>query len=151
MSDTDIEFRPIETADLPALRRWFGDNELARRLSFPDDIWFAHVTRGADASCWVAAAAGTPIARFQLETAAGGTAYIDIGLRPDLRGQGLGRRLLEAFLAGPARFHARVAAFIEPDHHASLRCFSACGFRLSSEVDADGMIRADWTAKGEAA
>lgn len=129
---------------MPLLRRWFDDSELARRLSFPDDAWCAYVMCGGEASCWVAVNGGDPVARFQLGARPGEPAFIDIGLRPDLRGQGLGPHWLRAFLDGPARGHDHIIGFIEPDNRASLRCFAACGFTFAEDVDADGMIRAEW-------
>jgi hypothetical protein len=46
-----VRFRLLNETDLPILRSWFEDAELSRRLSFPTDDLFAHVTSPA-ASCW---------------------------------------------------------------------------------------------------
>ena len=49
-----ITFRLLDAADLEFYRSWFNDAELARRLSYPTDDWFAYVAATDASRCWVA-------------------------------------------------------------------------------------------------
>lgn len=137
-----IVFRPLASDDLPELRTWFKDSELSRRLSFPTDDWFAYVTAGADARCWVALDAGKLIAIMQVDREDSERGYIDLAVRPHLRGQGIGTAVLTAFLSGPGGVYGILEGRIEPDNAASLACCRRCGFEILPELDADGLLPA---------
>lgn len=136
-----ITFRPFTRRDLSALRAWFVDAELARRLSFPTDAWFAHVAASPAARCWAAVEAGMMIATVQVDRDGEGPGYLDLAVRPDRRGQGLGTAMLAAFLAGPGRDYPVLEGRIAPDNAASLACCRRCGFTLLAERDEDGFVR----------
>ncbi|GGA86671.1 hypothetical protein GCM10011491_12890 [Brucella endophytica] len=137
-----ITFRPFESDDLPEFRAWFADAELSRRLSFPDDEWFAYVTAGAAARCWVVLEAGRTIAQVQVDREDSVRGYLDFALRPDLRGRGTGAAVLSAFLSGPGRDYAALEAHIEPDNAASIACCRRCSFTILPEPDAEGFVQA---------
>ncbi|MBT9372620.1 GNAT family N-acetyltransferase [Rhizobium sp. CSW-27] len=134
-----ITFRPLASDDLPELHTWFKDAELSRRLSFPTDDWFAYVTAGADARCWVASDAGELIAMIQVDREDSERGYLDLAVRPQLRGQGIGTAVLKAFLSGPGGIYGILEGRIEPDNAASLACCRRCGFEILPELDADGL------------
>lgn len=137
-----ITFQTLTADDLREVRRWFEDIELSRRLSFPTDEWFAYVTAGDTAHCWLAFAAGQPIAQVQVDRGNAGNGYFDFAVRPDLRGQRVGVAVLSAFLSGPGRAYSVLEGQIEPDNAASLACCLRCGFTILPERDADGFIQA---------
>lgn len=137
-----IIFRPLASDDLPELRTWFEDSELSRRLSFPTDEWFAYVTAGAAARCWVALDAGSIIGLMQVDREDSERGHLDLAVRPDLRGQGIGTAVLAAFLSGPGRAYAILEGRIAPDNAASLACCRRCGFAVLPELDADGLFPA---------
>jgi RimJ/RimL family protein N-acetyltransferase len=139
-----IDFRPLIASDLETLRSWFADAELSRRLSYPTVEWFSYVTGTDAARCWIAVRQSEAIAQLQVDHHPGEPAYLDIAIRPDLRGKGLGRAVLSAFLDGPGKACPVLIGHIEPDNAASLRCFQNCGFSLSDTVDEDGMIKAEF-------
>lgn len=137
-----ILFRPLTGHDLPELRSWFGDRELSRRLSFPTDEWFAYVTAGPNARCWIALDGNNIIATMQVDSDDGERGYLDLAIRPPLRGRGYGTAVLAAFLRGPGRRWAILEGRIEPDNVASLACCRRCGFEILPDRDADGMVQA---------
>lgn len=135
-----IIFRPLARNDLQALRIWFEDAELSRRLSFPTDEWFAYVTAGADASCWVALDAGRIIALMQVDREDSDKGCLDLAVDPSLRGQGFGTAALTAFLSGPGTAYAILEGRIAPDNAASIGTCRRCGFQILTEPDADGLL-----------
>ncbi|WP_068412247.1 GNAT family N-acetyltransferase [Labrenzia sp. OB1] len=137
-----IIFRPLTRDDLPELRTWFEDAELSRRLSFPTDEWFAYVDAGAAALCWMALDAGKMFAVMQVDREDSERGYLDLAVRPDLRGQGFGTAVMRAFLSGPGRAYAILEGRIEPDNVASLAVSRRCGFEILPELDADGLFPA---------
>jgi RimJ/RimL family protein N-acetyltransferase len=139
-----ITFRRIAQKDLATLRSWFADTDLAERLSYPDDTWFAHL-RSDDAACWVASdETGSILAQLQVDRTDASTGDLAFAIRPDLRGKGYGKAVLRAFLARVGRNYVRLAAFIEPDNIASLACVRSCGFEVALSPDEDGMLKATW-------
>lgn len=117
-----IVFRLIFAEDLRELRSWFEDAELSRRLSYPTDEWFAYVTNGGIAQCWIAQDDDEPVAQLQVDHVVGEPAYLDIAVRPNLRGKRLGQSILTEFLNGAGSIYSVVVGHIEPDNLASLRC-----------------------------
>lgn len=43
LAANSASFRPFHRNDLSAYARWFDDEELARRVSFPDQAWLDYV------------------------------------------------------------------------------------------------------------
>lgn len=99
----NVSFRMILPDDLSVLRNWFEDAELSRRLSYPTYEWFAHVTNGTIARCWVASIEDRTVAMLQVDREVGDIGYFDLAVDPALRRRGLGVALLSAFVAGPGR------------------------------------------------
>lgn len=130
-----IVFRPIIASDLGTLRSWFADQELSSRLSYPTAEWFSYVTGTDVAHCWIAEQGNKPIAQLQVDHLPGEPAHLDITVRPNLRGKGLGQSVLSAFLIGPGKVYSILVGHIEPDNFASLQCCQKCGFSLSDTVE----------------
>lgn len=111
-------------------------------MSFPTDEWFAYVTAGAAARCWVALDAGRIVALMQVDREDSELGYLDLAVRPRLRGQGIGAAVLAAFLSGPGQAYTTLEGRIEPDNAASLACCRRCGFEILPTPDADGLLPA---------
>ncbi|GLS32593.1 L-amino acid N-acyltransferase YncA [Mesorhizobium albiziae] len=117
--------RPLTRDDLPEFRAWFEHAELSRRLSFPTDEFY--MTAGDAARCWMVLDAGQVAAEVQVDREDAERGYIDLALRPDLRGQGIGAAVLSAFLSGPGRAYSILEGRIEPDNAAVSHAASAVG------------------------
>jgi len=141
-SPMQITFRPFTRDDLPEFRAWFLDAELSRRLSFPSDQWLAYVTAGDAARCWMALAAGQAVAEVQVDQENSERGYLDLAVRPDLRGRGVGTAVLSAFQSGPGKAYQVLEGRITPDNVASIACCRRCGFTILPELDAEGFIQA---------
>ena len=138
---TQITFRLFEAADLLEFRSWFADAELARRLSYPTDEWFDYV-KGPAVRCWAALdATGQMIAELQIDQDCNRSGYFDIAIKPPLRRQGLGTKVLKAFIDGPGRIYTTLEAAVEPGNIASLACLRRCGFDEHLHPDEDGFMR----------
>ncbi|MFB9950415.1 GNAT family N-acetyltransferase [Rhizobium puerariae] len=134
-------FRTFTDTDLLEYRAWFEDEELNRRLSYPDDIWFRHVRKPENA-CWaVIDDANRLIAVLQVDRKET-TGYLDIALRPDLRRHGLGTAVLGGFLEGPGHAYDVIEGRISPGNAAAHALVRRCGFSILPDPDEDGFIRA---------
>ncbi|UUX48357.1 GNAT family N-acetyltransferase [Nisaea acidiphila] len=137
----ELVFARFEANDLAEYQSWFTDGELSRRLSYPDERWFSYL--GADhVACWaVKSGAGEMIAVVQADREPDGACFFDIALRPQLRGQGLGRKVLDAFISGPARAYRELRATVVPDNQASIAMVRRRGFRQGEAPDEDGFLQ----------
>ena len=140
-----IHFRRLTAADIDELTVWFRDPVLARRVSLPDDTWRTYILsdNGVSKSWAGRDARGRLLCEIQVDRQSPeDPGYINFYIDPALRGQGLAEPILLAFLEeGPGRDYEAMDASIEPDNHASLRCFRACGFVELPEDTEPGMIR----------
>ncbi|MGO7165162.1 N-acetyltransferase family protein, partial [Rhizobium johnstonii] len=110
-------------------------------MSFPTDEWFAYVTTGETARCWVAVHAEQVIGEVQVDRDGDERVYLDLAVRPDLRGRGFGAAVLSAFLSAPGQAYPILEGRIEPDNIASLACCRSCGFTFLPEPDAMERVR----------
>ncbi|MBP1872278.1 RimJ/RimL family protein N-acetyltransferase [Ensifer adhaerens] len=147
-STSEITFRLLTGADLETYRSWFADAELAGFIDYPTDDWFAHVTGSDNAQCWaVVAPDGVMLAEIQVDRDEVGVGHIELAVRPDLRGNGYGKRILFAFLRGPGGIFAELHAHIEISNVASLACFQRCDFVEAAEQDDDEFRLLLWRPK----
>ena len=136
-----VEFRRFTPTDIPLLEGWFEDAELRRRLSPPTGAWVAHVLKDSAARVWIAAQAGLPVGLIQVDGTTDGPGAIALGVAPNLRGKGVGTRVLRAFCeGGPGAVYTVLTGAAEADNTASLICAHRAGFVVSEEFDADGLI-----------
>lgn len=134
-------FRSFADTDLEEYRAWFADEELSRRISYPDDIWFEHV-RNPENACWaILDPTEKLIAVVQVDREET-TGYLDIAIRPDLRRHGLGAAVLRGFVEGPGHAYEIVEGRISPDNEAARALVHRCGFSILPDPDEDGFVRA---------
>lgn len=121
---------------------WLENAELSRRLSFPNDEWFAYATAGTAAYCWVALADDKIIAVTQLDREASEHGHLDPTVRPSLREQGIATAVLTAFCQARGAPMRAWRDTWSQDNAASLACCRRCGFEVLAKPDRDGFRRA---------
>jgi ribosomal protein S18 acetylase RimI-like enzyme len=131
-----LALRPATPDDARRVFDW--RNEPAARAASRNTgelDWAAHKAWFPDAlrtrRMLIAELEGEPVGMVRLDPAGDG-AVVSIALAPERRGQGLGRQLLDAALAGE---DGPLLAEVREDNAASLRIFRDCGF---VEVGRDG-------------
>jgi RimJ/RimL family protein N-acetyltransferase len=137
-----LEFRLIDEEGLSEYESWFTDAELRRRIERPTALWFDYVRQTPGCFGWLIYEDGIVVGQVQLDSYADQTATLGLVVKPQLRGQGYGKRILRALLEREEVAQLlRLEATIEPDNTASLRCFESAGFRQQgTEPDAEGFL-----------
>ena len=146
----DLAFAALDELGLRTIESWFADTELGRRYNCPTLSWLEHVRSEPGVHAWSVHESGKPVGLLQLHTEPGRMGYVGLVVRPDLRNQGYGRRILRALLAREeARGLERIVAKSESDNLGSHRCASAAGFvQQSHEPDEEGFLTFVYTVAG---
>lgn len=135
-----VAVRPATMEDADLLLAWAND-PVTRAAGFHTAAisrdehlaWLARRLATADCRLYIGVRAGRPVGQVRVDRdEPTGTAEVSIAVAPEARGQGVGRRLLDAALAaaradaqlGVGTFRARV----RPDNAASLALFRGAGF-----------------------
>src|SRR5581483_11773387 len=138
----DLTFTPFDMTAYQTYRSWFIDPELRRRISEPDDVWFAAISTMPATSAWLVYEGETAIGQLQMDTEqhSASIAYV---VNPEMRGKGYGKRLLRFFLARPETQRIPlIEAFVELDNSASIHVLRSVGFiQQGEEPDEDGCLR----------
>lgn len=125
-----MEFRLIDEEGLAEYETWWTDAELRRRIERPTRVWFDYVRQTPGCFAWLIYEDGSLVGQVQLEPYLEQIASFGLVVKPELRGQGYGKRILRALLERDEMApYARLEVTIEPDNTASLRCFESAGFR----------------------
>lgn len=140
-----LSFSLANEIDLQELQRWHEDPELSKWYGGPERIretW--QLTRkDPRRTLWIARNASGSVGYVDFEEhPEERLAWIGIAMAPSLRGQGLGKRIVQEFLRLPmARRYPEIWAGIEHDNSASKRCFEGAGFTTTmTEPDAEGIL-----------
>jgi aminoglycoside 6'-N-acetyltransferase len=167
-----IEFEPLRKEDLPLVREWLGREHVRRwwRDSIQESVdEYERAIEGLDPTDhYLIVLDGRPIGMIETYVVAdhpeweeivqvgAGVAGVDLLIgEVDLVGQGLGPRILQAFVPGVVfaapEVHACVAA-VEEANRRSWRAFEKTGFRHVRDVEEDGLphrlMRLDRPARG---
>ncbi|WP_310326920.1 GNAT family N-acetyltransferase [Aminobacter aminovorans] len=138
-----ISYRPFRRDDLAAYAAWFDDAEVARRVDFPNADWVAYVMDPASPAHAVVAtrsANDIPLAVLQYDEEPDDGISLLIAIHPALRGQGLGKHVLSAFVAHVRGRYTHVDGHIEDDNFASIACVESCGFVRQTAEPEDGFL-----------
>ncbi len=156
-----VRFRPAEARDCRRVWQWANEPH-TRRNSFHSEpipwpthqAWFNRILRHRSSRLWIAHAPdGNPIGQLRFESARRGEYVLSVGLAPAWRGQGYGRRVIEAGVAELFRSdHCRgVHAYCKPSNPAANRSFAAAGFVNLGVATVSGQPAIHWLALPPAA
>jgi RimJ/RimL family protein N-acetyltransferase len=123
-----MEFIKVDKDNVSVYAAWFEDAELHKRLCPPNEMWLTHVT-SSSGQAWLCYDKGQAIAQIQLDTNDDKTGSVDLAVKPKLRGQGIGTKVLKTFLDSALAAHLNcIEARIEEDNLASQKVFIKAGF-----------------------
>ncbi|WP_201363025.1 GNAT family N-acetyltransferase [Dictyobacter formicarum] len=145
---SDLVFIPLDAEEHSRYQDWFHDPDLARRINYPDTVWFDYVSTSPHVYTWMIYADVGPVGVIQFEKDHTRASF-SIAVNPRLRGQGYGKRIMRAFLARPeVQAVACVHAGVEYDNQPSMRCLQSAGFTMLSPVpDEHGFIEFVYNVK----
>lgn len=137
-----MEFKPVDNAAFLLLQDWFKGPTLRRWYCPPTAAWFEYVINDPNVYCWLAYENDSPIGLIQLDVA-NDTGSIGYLVKPELRRQGIGKRMISEFLRcdqiPPIK---RVVAEVEEENVASVRCAIAAGFGKDCDPPSEkGFVR----------
>lgn len=140
-----LSFGLLERNDVTELMLWYRDTELANRYGghdWPQKLW-PILLQEKNRQCWMVRMNNEQVGFVDFEmNPMENLAWIGLVIKPELRNKGLGKRILQEFLAqSSVRSFSEIRAGIEPDNIASVRCFTALGFKpLHEKPDEEGII-----------
>lgn len=150
-----MRLRAAEPDDARRVWEWAND-PATRQASFASDridwddhlIWFEH-TLADEHRVLLIACDPSPIGMVRFDRQ-DDHATISVNLAPDCRGRGRGREVIEAATAWfQERWPAEVIARIKPTNRASIRAFSAAGYRLRDDTDDAAQVVYVWSPSVE--
>jgi len=124
LKDPALQLRPMDESDVDTVTEV---EHLA--YEFP---WTAAVFRDClrvGYCCWIAALGDELVGHAVMSVAVGESHILNVCVRPDMQGQGLGRKLMYR-LMGLARAHQADTAYLEvrPSNRAALGLYASLGF-----------------------
>jgi len=135
----EIDIRLAGTADFPIVRELYVASILEGRVrendtgADIDDLVKGYFSDEGASGFWVACYHGTVIGMIGVQRTRENTAEMRrLGVRPDYRRRGVGRRLLEHALDFcQQRGYLKIVLDVRIERNPAISLFDACGFRLS--------------------
>ncbi len=141
-----MTLRKLKHDDVFELRKWFSEENIASRLSFPDDNWISYVTTKKDVEAYTLTHEnGQVVGYLQMDRSDDGEGCIAFAIKPTEQGKGFGSNLLREFMQIIATKLSLLTAFVEPDNAKSISLLKSRGFTTTNIVDEDGMLRFECT------
>jgi RimJ/RimL family protein N-acetyltransferase len=139
----ELTFRLLDESGVRLYQTWFEDVELSRRIEAPTPQWVDYVTSTPGIYAWIVYDGDSAVGQVALDTDSDLKGYFSLVVKPALRNQGYGKRILRAFLQQPEVTQLKeLEATIEPDNGAALRCCQHVGFvQVGSAPDEEGFLR----------
>ena len=144
--DSDLRLRPVTAGDTSFLWRLTNDPTV-RATSYTHDPvpyerhvqWLAGKLASPDTRMWILEVDQEPVAQIKYDRREPDMAEVGFSVVADLRGHGLGTRLLEltADLACQALHVRRLRGRLFANNTASARAFVKAGYRLVEEFEID--------------
>lgn len=148
-----IELRPASMEDAPLLWEWANDPLTrdrsldTRPILWSDHLdWLEEMLGRDDALAFIGEQHGTPvgIVRFGLQ---GDKSVISVTVAPDVRGRGVGSRLIRRATALSVElWQVPVEAVIRPENMASIRSFERAGYLFDRQITVRGIACLRYTA-----
>lgn len=138
IAEAPLTVRRMVRGDWPWISAWFADPVLDRELGPLDDDWLEYVLAEAEGAQLVLSDAGGPVALVGCVWDPDGAEHgiTDIAVDPARRGDGIGRRAIDAAVAWPGHpASERWVAFVDPENAAAFRFFTALGWRHEGRDD----------------
>lgn len=140
-----VRLRPAEPADEGRLLEWRNEpttraaSLTSGEVSAEDHSrWLAHKLADPASTLFIVMDGDEPIGQVRLDRVDDELAEVSIGLAPEARGRGAGRKALDLAAAEAPRLGVMsLRALIKPNNEASLRAFKAAGyadFKADDEV-----------------
>lgn len=131
----DISFRPATRADSRRVWEWRRTVGKSARMTDEDtpysqhDAWFCRAIKDPEINIYIAMLGDLPCGYLRLDCIEETLARVSVCLSSEVRGRGLGRRLLvEADRLGELLGFERLEAEIHPENAASRHIFEAAGY-----------------------
>lgn len=150
MAEHSLHLRPARADDAALLLAWRNDPDTRRNSLRPHEIapedherWFrARLSASSQTCIFIAELDGAPVGQARVDRREGREGEISVGLAPDARGHGIGRKLIAAAsrMAAAELGLDQLVALVKPANTASLRAFEAAGYEDGGEVERDGAL-----------
>ncbi|MGB3798898.1 MAG: GNAT family N-acetyltransferase [Lewinella sp.] len=141
-----LEFRPFRKEDFIEYKSWYAEKQLDRWLGPMDAKWLEYVMNDTDGREFAILREDMLIAVVGIDLPQRGEEYsaiTDMAVRPELRNQGLGGRVLSRLLQEvPLSKGEYWACYVEPDNAGARRFFTRQGWQAFSEEE--GMVRFEY-------
>lgn len=134
-----LEFEEFTTRDVPELKSWFVKPNQENRFinEYADvDAWFKLIENSDKRFGYMIYEELQPIAFLDLELYDDHSASIAFGVKPEARGQGLGKMIIKDVMALPSLYGVKkLHAGVELENIASQKVLLSSGFTKLSEQD----------------
>lgn len=137
---TSLRVHRFVAEDFPTYRAWYADALLDQHLGPMDDDWLVHVLADTEGEQWTVWAGEALVAVIGLtpHPETDGWVITDFAVDPARRGQGLGRRALQALLAQPEMARReRWLAYVAQDNPQAQAFFDALGWTRQAAPSAE--------------
>ncbi len=141
----DFQFVPLSESDIPQVQEWHSDARVSKwygGAEWPPKLWEI-MQKDSNRKCWLVFLDDKAIGYIDFEEhPATNLAWMGITVKPELQGQGFGKRILHVFLEHPAaKKYPELWAGIEAEHAVSRRLFESAGFTTKqAEPDEEGIM-----------
>lgn len=149
-TERELRFRPAAARDSEHIWLWRNDpatrgaSEVSDPVPWPEhEAWFARMLGSPDCVLLLVEEGGLSAGIVRFDRRSERSFEVSINLRPDVRGGGMGRRVLEGACRAffEKRQPARLEARIHRSNAASQRIFASLGFLPASELGDTGFRR----------
>lgn len=133
----DLRFEEFTFKDMPELQSWFAQPNAENKFinDYADvETWLELIESSDKRFGYMIYQDLQPIAFLDLELYDDHSASIAFGVKPELRGKGLGKKIIQEVMNLPSlKTITQIHAGVEPDNIASQKVLLSNGFRKTTE------------------